>query len=93
MSKVTRVKREREAMERADTRLDLLIEAMRNGETVLSDGNVVNTDRIASEITGKYRRLLTNESGVNFDGPLYADVKRALDAVSESRKLRSNGDN
>jgi hypothetical protein len=90
MSKATRVKREKESMERADTRLDLLIEAMKKGETILPDGNEVNTDRIASEITGKYRMLLVNSSGVCFDGPLYADVKRALDSVLESRKLRSN---
>jgi hypothetical protein len=88
VSKANKAARHKEQFREAGTQLDRLIEGYGEGRDLLPDGNVVSIDRIASELVGRYRHLLRDDNNVSFDGPLYADIKRALEAA-EMRKTNT----
>jgi len=72
--------------------LDRLLVAYRAGRDVMDEqGNPANSDRVASSIVGEYRSkgqcLKDKESGVSYDGPLYAHLLTALEAAETRGRI------
>lgn len=81
--------RELTAFKQRGDRLSVMIDSFSAGRDIQPDGNAVNAERIAAEITGKYRPMMTDRNNVNWDGSLKADIERAIEAgIRFGRKKR-----